>query len=112
MKQVNNVMYCIRARDRLDADPENTILLYGTENQFMFMVDLCRWLTILAPQRLVEFIYYAYGEEGIASEIHFGGEELSLDDCGTYFKIEGNKRYVLKDSPEGIVWDYVGEELE
>ena len=110
MKHINNVMYCIRARDRLDTDPENTTLLYGNENQFMFMMDLCRWLTVLAPQRLVEFIYYSYGEEGIASEIYFGGEELSLDDCGTYFKIEGNKRYVLKDSPEGIVWDYAGEE--
>lgn len=106
MKHINNVMYCIRAKDRLDADPENTILLYGNDDQFMFMSDLCKWMTAMAPQRLVEFIHYSYDEEGTVGEVYFDGQEISINALGEYFKIEGNSLYILTDSAEGLCWKY------
>jgi hypothetical protein len=46
------------------------------------------------------------------SEIYYSGEEISIDDCGTYYKIENASRYILKDTPNGIEWEYSGEEFE
>jgi hypothetical protein len=65
---------------------------------------------MLAPQRLVELYNVQYESISMPSEIYFGGEEIGIDDCGTYYKIEGNSRFVLKNGPEGIVWEYAGEE--
>lgn len=111
MKHINNVMYCIRARDRLEANPENTILLYGNDDQFMFMADLCRWLTTLAPQRLVEFIHYAYDEEGTVGEIYFGGEEITANSLGEYYKIQDGGIYVLKDTETGLQWEFAHKDI-
>ena len=102
--------YFIRAKDRLNAPREETIMIYGDENQFMFMADLCRWRTMLAPQRLIEFGHYEYGSDGTVSEVYFGGEEITST-SGEYFKMVGKTKYVLSDSPVGIRWQRVPDEF-
>lgn len=102
--------YYIKCRDKLCSVPEEEYRLYGDDTMFTFMQELCLHLSILAPQRLVELYNVQYESIGMPSEIYFAGEEIGIDDCGTYYKIEGNSRYVLKNGPEGIVLEYAGEE--
>lgn len=109
MERNYNLMYCIRARDYLNEAFETTICLYGNENQFVFMLDLCRWLSALAPKRLVELVHYAYGSKGTISEVRFDGQEIDIDDDGRYYKFEGDDYYVLKDSTEGLSWERMDE---
>lgn len=106
---MKTIFFFIRCRDRLDADHEQTITLYGEPKEFEFFLDLCRWLSVMSPKRLVEFGHYAYTTKGTVSEIRFGGKEISVDDKGAYFKFEGNNYYVLKDSIEGLVWERMDE---
>lgn len=102
--------YYIKCRDKLCSVPEEEYRLYGDDTMFTFMQELCLHLSILAPQRLVELYNVQYESIGMPSGIYFAGEEIGIDDCGTYYKIEGNSRYVLKNGPEGIVLEYAGEE--
>ena len=104
--------YYIKCRDKLDATPEEEYRLYGDDTMFTFMQELCLHLSILAPQRLVELYNVQYESIGMPSEVYFAGEEISIDDCGTYYKIENASRYILKDTPNGIEWEYSGEECE
>ena len=102
--------YYIKCRDKLCSVPEEEYRLYGDDTMCTFMHELCLHLSMLAPQRLVELYNVQYESIGMPSEVYYGGEEISIDDCGTYYKIDGNSRYVLKDSPRGIVWEYAGKE--
>lgn len=103
-------LYYIKCRDKLCSVPEEEYRLYGDATMWTFMQELCLYLSMLAPQRLVELYNIQYESMGMPSEIYFGGEEISIDDCGTYYKIDDDSRYVLKDGTEGIVWEYAGEE--
>ena len=102
--------YYIKCRDKLCSAPEEEYRLYGDDTMCTFMQELCLRLSMLAPQRLVELYNVQYESIDMPSEIFYGSEEISIDDCGTYYKIERNSRYVLKDSPEGIIWEYAGED--
>lgn len=106
MKTIRDVMYCIRARDHLNAETEDMICIYGDEGQFIFMAGLCQWLTRMMPDKFVEFIHYSYGSEGTVGEVYYQGEEINVDDNGTYYMIDSQDRvYTLKDTPEGLVWE-------
>lgn len=102
--------YYIKCRDKLDMTPVEEYRLYGDENMCTFMQELCMYLSMLAPQRLIELYNIQYESMDMPSEIYFGAEEISIDDCGTYYKIEGESRYILKDTSNGIVWECFGEE--
>lgn len=104
--------YYIKCRDKLDATPEEEYRLYGDDTMYTFMQELCLHLSMLAPQRLVELYNVQYESIGMPSEVYYGGEEISIDDCGTYYKIKNASRYILKDTPNGIEWEYSGEECE
>lgn len=103
--------YCIKGRDKLECAPEEEYRLYGDDTMWTFMQELCLYLSMLAPQRLIELQNLHYEPEGMPSEIYFAGEEISIDDCGTYYKIEGDSRYILTDSDEGICWEYGGDNI-
>ena len=102
--------YYIKCWDKLCSVPEEEYRLYGNDTMCTFMQELCLHLSILAPQRLVELYNVQYESIGMPSEVYFAGEEISIDDCGTYYKIDGDSRYILKDGPEGVEWEYSGEE--
>lgn len=100
------VCFYIIARDSLDAEPTDIIKLYGDENQYGFMSDLCKYMSVLAPQRLVIFGQYLDGEEFLR-DIFFGGVEIDLDEkTGQFYKIIGESRFVLSDTQDGIEWRY------
>ena len=104
MKNIENITYCLRMRNNLTATPEDSVMLYSEAYMSAFMYELAEFLSHLNPKNLVEILCFDYGDEGTISDIFFNGEEISVDDYGTYFKIEDDEQYVLSDSPSGIVW--------
>ena len=39
---------------------------------------------------------------------YLAGEEICIDDCGTYFKFtEDDAQYILKDGPGGLYWERI-----
>ena len=104
MKNIENITYCLRMRNSLSAAPEDSVMLYSESHLSCFMYELAEFLSHLNSQNLVEILCFDYGNEGIISEVFFNGEEISVDDSGTYFKIDDDTQYVLADSPNGIVW--------
>ena len=104
---MKNILFFIRCRDKLDAAPEEMIILYGEAHEFEFFSSLCRLLTVMFPKSLVEFGHYSYSSNGTVGEVFFAEEEISVDDNDSYFKIDGDDYYILKDSNEGLVWERV-----
>ncbi len=107
MKTIN-ASYYIRGRDKLDTVPEEELRLYGTEDMCTCMQELCLYLSLLAPQRLIELRALHYAPADLPIEIYFAGEEICIDDCGTYYKFdEDDTQYVLKDGPGGLYWERI-----
>lgn len=108
MSSIKDVMFCVRTKDSLAADSEYTVQLYGDDSQFFNMLELCRWLTFLSPQWIVEYLHYEYSSEGTVGEIYFDGKEIDIDENGNYYKIEEDCIYILKDTENGLDWEYAG----
>ncbi len=103
MKKIH-VSYYIRGRDALNVALEDEIRLYGDDGMCTYMQELCLYLSMLAPHRLIELYSTHYAPAEVPIEIYYGGEEISVDDCGTYFKFDNNTRYVLRNGPTGLHW--------
>ena len=110
--KINNIMYSIICKDKLDAPAEESGVLYADDMQWAFVHELAYTLSVLNPHRLVVIMSYAYTQTGMVDTAYLAGEEISIDDCGTYYKIEDACRYILKETPNGIEWEYSGEEFE
>ena len=102
----NNIFFFIRCREHLDADPGQTVMLYGEEHQFEIMSRLAQLLSFLHPTWLVEFGHYAYGKEGSVGEAYFGGEEINPGETSGYWKLVGEDVYILTDGADGLDWSY------
>ena len=103
-------MYAIICQDRLDAPSEESGVLYADDLQWAFVHELAYTLSLLNQSRLVAIISYAYTKDGWVDTAYLAGEEICTDDCGTYFKFdEDDKRYILKDGPDGLHWEYTAE---
>ncbi len=101
---MRKLTYYIRSRDSLNSVPEAEIRLYGEDSMCAYMQELCLYLSILAPQRLIELYSTYWSPAELPIEMYFAGEEIAQDDCGVYFKIDGEHRYILKDGNEGLHW--------
>ena len=104
------IFFFIRCREHLDADPEQTVMLYGEEHQFEFMSGLARLLSTLHTNWLVEFGHYGYGSDGTVGEAFFAGEEINLSETGYYWKPDCVNAYTLLDTPDGLDWVYCPED--
>ena len=107
---MKSIFFFIRCREHLDADPEQTVMLYGEEHQFEFMSELTRLLSTLHPDRLTEFGHYGYdSKNGTVGEAFFAGEEINLSETGEFWKLDGDSVYALRDTPDGLEWEYSRE---
>jgi hypothetical protein len=104
------IFFFIRCREHLDADPEQTVMLYSEEHQFEFMSQMARLLSVMHPNWLVEFGHYGYGKEGSVGEAFFAGEEINPCEYGGYWKLVGDDVYILTDSADGLDWVYTNAE--
>ena len=105
--KINNVMYSIICKDKLDAPAEECGVLYADDSQWAFVHELAYTLSMLNPCRLVVIMSYAYTQTGMVDTAYLTGEEIGVDDCGTYFKFdEDGAQCVLKDGPNGLYWEY------
>jgi hypothetical protein len=101
------VLYSIVCKDQLDAPTEESGVLYADDTQWAFVHELAYTLSVLNPSRLVLVVSYAYTQDGMIDTAYLTGEEIGVDDCGTYFKFdEDGAQCVLKDGPNGLYWEY------
>ncbi len=103
---MKHIFFFIRCRQHLDADPEQTVMLYGEEHEFEVMSELTRLLSTIHPTWLVEFGHYGSGKEGSIGEAFFAGEEINPGETGGYWKLDGEDIYILTDSADGLDWVY------
>ena len=105
--KTTKAMYAIICKDRLDAPVEESGVLYADDSQWAFVHELAYTLSMLNPARLVVIMSYAYTQDGMIDTAYLAGEEIGIDDCGTYFKFdEDDTQCVLKDGPDGLYWEY------
>lgn len=102
--KTTKAMYAIICKDRLDAPIEECSVLYADDSQWAFVHELAYTLSILNPCRLVVIMSYAYTQDGLVDTAYLAGEEISVDDCGTFFKFDNDNQCVLKDGPGGLYW--------
>lgn len=102
----NNIFFFIRCREHLDADPGQTVMLYGEEHQFEIMSGLARLLSFLHPTWLVELGHYGHSSAGTVGEAYFDGEEINPGEQGTYWKLDGDDVFLLTDCSDGLDWSY------
>lgn len=106
--KINNVMYSIICKDKLDAPMEESGVLYADDLQWAFVHELAYTLSMLNPSGLVLVVSYAYTQNGMIDTAYLAGEEISVDDCGTFFKFtEDDAQYILKDGPGGLYWECI-----
>lgn len=103
---MNNIFFFIRCREHLEADPEETIMLYGEEHEFEAMSRLAHLLSFLHPTWLVELGHYGHGSAGTVGEAYFAGEEINSGDSGIYWKLDGDDVFLLTDCSDGLDWSY------
>lgn len=108
MKTIN-AMYAIICRDRLNAPPEETSVLYADESQWLLVHELAYMLSILNPKQIVVIMSYAYFEEGHIDTVYYAGEQYESD-SGTIYRYDSEDEdaniIVLKDTENGIVQCY------
>lgn len=96
----------LQGQDKLHADSEESIILYG--NDYNYLEDLAKYLSFMAPDRLfVLGHFYSYEEEPFIITAFFNGEELYIDEDGSYYKYEGYDRYRLVDTADGLELVYI-----
>ena len=106
--KTTKAMYSIICKDKLDAPAEESGVLYADDTQWAFVHELAYTLSMLNPSRLVVIMSYAYTQTGMVDTAYLAGEEICIDDCGTYFKFtEDDAQYILKDGPGGLYWERI-----
>lgn len=106
--KTTKAMYAIICKDRLDAPVEESGVLHADDTQWAFVHEIAYTLSMLNPSRLVVIMSYAYTQTGMVDTAYLAGEEICIDDCGTYFKFgEDDAQYILKDGPGGLYWERI-----
>lgn len=95
--------YYLLGTEKLNPDPEETIVLYGNENMYNYMEELAQILSSLAPNRLYALgQLYTHDEESYIITAFLNGEEINIAEDGSYFMIDGDSLFKLVDTEEGL----------
>lgn len=109
MKNIK-AMYAIICKDQLDAPIEESGVLFADDTQWAFVHELAYTLSMLNPSRLVVIMSYAYTQTGMVDTAYLAGEEICIDDCGSFFKFdEHDAQCILKDGPGGLYWKRIDD---